>query len=77
MRKPIVKKLGDEFGDYCLMISCTKCRHSRSTDPSALARIAGWSITLDALAKRLRCSACGAKECTLTTTPRMRPRKGL
>ena len=74
MRRPKVTKLGDEFADYLLTIACRKCRHIRVTEPHTLAQIVGWEITLVELAKRLRCSSCGAKECELAANPRPRPR---
>ena len=35
------------------------CGFSRESEPEALARLVGWSMTLEALATRLRCSQCG------------------
>lgn len=75
MRKLVVTRLGDEFGDYLLTIACRKCRHVRVADPHSLAHILGWEITLDELAKRLRCSGCGGKDCELTPNTRPRPRR--
>ena len=72
--QPPVIRLSDRFGDYLLHVACLRCKHTRTTEPVALARIAGWNVTLAALAKRLRCSSCGAKECELTTSRRPRPR---
>ncbi len=57
-----------------LVIACRKCRHTRVTPPAALAKIVGWEISLIALATRLRCSNCGAKDCTLEANARPRPR---
>jgi hypothetical protein len=37
------------------------CGASRHVEPEALARLVGWSTTLEALAPRLRCSHCGKK----------------
>jgi hypothetical protein len=74
MREPVVTKLGDEFGDYVLSISCRKCHHTRVTEPKALARLVGWEIALTELAERLRCTECGAKDCELTGHKRPRPR---
>ena len=53
MRESVVTKLGDEFGDYVLSISCRKCHHTRVTEPKALARLVGWEIALTELAERL------------------------
>ena len=74
MRKPVVKKLGDGFGDYVLTIACRPCGHTRATEPAALAKIVGWDVPLEALARRLRCSRCGAKDCKLEALPKPRPR---
>jgi hypothetical protein len=74
MHKPVVTKLGDEFGDYMLTIACRKCGHTRATEPKVLARLVGWEITLAELATRLRCTDCGAKDCELTAHKRPRPR---
>lgn len=74
MRIPKPTRLGDEFGDYILTIACRKCRHVRAAEPRTLARIVGWEIALTDLAKRLRCSSCGVKDCELTPNPRPRPR---
>ena len=74
MRKALVTKLGDEFGDYLLTIACRKCPHIRVTEPRTLAQFVGWEITLTALATRLQCSSCGAKDCELTANSRPRPR---
>jgi DNA-directed RNA polymerase subunit RPC12/RpoP len=74
MRKPVVTKLGDEFGDYLLTISCRRCRHTLISEPGTLAQRVGWEITLGELATRLRCTECGSKECELTAQARARPR---
>jgi hypothetical protein len=73
-RQLLVKQLGDEFGDYLLTIECRQCKHKRVTEPRSLAKLVGWEITLDALAKRLRCSSCRKKDCELTPNARPRPR---
>jgi hypothetical protein len=65
MRAPKPTKLGDEFGDYLLTIACRQCRHIRVDEPRTLAKLVGWEIALADLAKRLRCSSCGGKECQL------------
>jgi hypothetical protein len=73
-RQPVVKQLGDEFGDYLLTIECRQCKHKRVAEPRSLAKLVGWEITLDALAKRLRCSSCHEKDCELTPNSKPRPR---
>ena len=75
MRRPLnIVKLNDRFGDYVLVLTCRKCKHSRRTGPHPLAKLAGWDVTLEKLAERLRCSNCGAKECELTPESIPRPR---
>jgi hypothetical protein len=74
MRTPKVTRLGDEFGDYVLTISCRQCRHVRAAEPKTLAKLVGWEITLAALSERLRCSRCHVKDVELTPNPRARPR---
>jgi len=32
-RQPVVKQLGDEFGDYLLTIECRQCKHNRVAEP--------------------------------------------
>jgi hypothetical protein len=64
-RRPLkVDKLSDEFGHYDLFIKCA-CGHMRQTNPQTLAKFLGWDIKLADLAKRLRCSKCGKKNCTV------------
>jgi hypothetical protein len=57
---PHVKKLDDALGDFLVRVTCP-CGTSRHIKPEALARIAGSSATLAALASRMRCSQCGKK----------------
>lgn len=71
---PNVTKLSDEFGDYLLSMVCRRCKHTRTTEPHALARVFGWNTELAAIAKRLRCSRCHARDCELIATVRPRPR---
>ena len=47
---------------------------SREIEPEALARLVGWSMTLKALALRLRCSNCGKKAAQVVAVTRPRPR---
>jgi hypothetical protein len=53
-----IKKLDDCFGQFMVRVSCV-CGASRHIEPEGLARLIGWSRTLDALAPRLRCFAVG------------------
>jgi ssDNA-binding Zn-finger/Zn-ribbon topoisomerase 1 len=69
-----VTKLSDRFGDYTLIVRCTKCKHQRSMDPEALARLVGWETPVEQFATRLRCSTCGATCPDLLREPIRRPR---
>ncbi len=69
-----VQKLGDEFGQYTLALKCTLCGHEREADPHALGRLCGWNALLDDVAKRLRCSKCGGKDCKLRAFQPRKPR---
>jgi hypothetical protein len=42
---------------------------SREIEPEALERLVGWSMTLKALAPRLRCSHCGMKAAEAVARP--------
>jgi hypothetical protein len=72
---PHVKKLDDALGDFLVRVTCP-CGTSRHIEPEALARIAGRSVTLAALATRMRCSSCGKKvaEVVAVARPRLRAR---
>jgi hypothetical protein len=68
-----IKKLDDCFGQFLVRVSCT-CDASRHIEPKALARRVGWSMTLEALAPRLRCSQCGKKAAEVAAVAQPRPR---
>jgi hypothetical protein len=68
-----IKKLDDCFGQFLVRVSCP-CGASREIEPEALARLVGWSMTLEALASRLRCSQCGKKAAEVAAVARPRPR---
>jgi hypothetical protein len=68
-----IKKLDDCFGQFLVRVSCV-CGASRHIEPEALARLVGWSTTLEALAPRLRCSHCGKKAAEVVAVARPRPR---
>jgi hypothetical protein len=70
---PHIKRLDDAFGDFLVRVSCP-CGASRHIEPEALARIAGRSVTLTALAQRMRCSSCGKKAAEVVAVARPRPR---
>jgi hypothetical protein len=69
-----VQKLSDEFGQYTLILKCESCLRERRTTPHMIAHIMGWNAKLTDVARRMRCSTCGAKKCTLravaVTVPR-------
>lgn len=69
-----VDKLSDEFGVYSLAIKCESCGHLRTAEPHTLARLCGWDARLEAVAKRMRCSKCGKKKCTLRPFEPRKPR---
>jgi ribosomal protein S14 len=69
-----IDKLSDEFGQYQLIMKCADCGHERSSDPLTLGRLCGWDAKLTEVAKRMRCSKCGKKKCTLRAVPPTRPR---
>jgi hypothetical protein len=70
---PHIKKLDDCFGDFFVRVTCP-CGASRHIEPEALARIAGKSVPLAALATRMRCSQCGNKVAEVVAVARPRPR---
>jgi hypothetical protein len=55
-----IKKLDDCFGQFLVRVTC-QCGAVREIKPEALARLVGWSVPLEALAQRMRCSHCGEK----------------
>jgi hypothetical protein len=57
-----IDRLRDHFGDYVVVVTCRKCRHSREVTPAFLARHcrAGWDEPLANIIARLRCR-CGKK----------------
>ena len=68
-RPPLtIVKLSDNFGRYVLTIMCS-CGHTRIAQPKTLACIAGWDATLTDVVKRMRCSRCGARKCSVTVRP--------
>jgi hypothetical protein len=44
-----IKKLDDCFGDFLVRVTC-KCGAVREITPGALARLVGWSATLEEVA---------------------------
>lgn len=67
-------KLSDEFGQYTLVLKCAQCGHERKAEPTTLGRLCGWDAKLEDIAKRMRCSKCGKKRCTLKAFPPKKPR---
>jgi hypothetical protein len=61
-------KLSDNFGQYVLTLKCA-CGHTRSAQPKTLAALAGWDALLDTVVKRMRCSRCGKRKCTVSVRP--------
>jgi ribosomal protein L44E len=69
-----IDKLSDEFGQYSLVLKCAECGHERKAEPLTLGRLCGWDARLEDVAKRMRCSKCGKKRCTLKAFPPKKPR---
>jgi rRNA maturation protein Nop10 len=69
-----IDKLSDEFGQYTLVLKCAECGHERKAEPLSLSRMCGWDARLEDVAKRMRCSKCGKKRCTLKAFPPKKPR---
>jgi hypothetical protein len=69
-----IAKLSDEFGQYTLVLKCAECSHERKAEPLTLGRLCGWDARLEDVAKRMRCSKCGKKRCTLKAFPPKKPR---
>jgi hypothetical protein len=69
-----IKKLDDCFGDFLVRVTC-KCGAVREITPEALARLVGWSMALEELAQRMRCSQCGTKAAEVVAVARPRPRE--
>ena len=68
-----IKKLGDCFGQFLVRVICD-CGACREIEPEALARVVGWSMTLEELALRMRCSKCGKKAAEMVAVARPGPR---
>jgi hypothetical protein len=73
-REFLVQKLSDEFGAYTLVLRCAACGHERTAEPQTLGRLCGWDSRLEDVAKRMRCSKCGKKQCALRAFPPQKPR---
>jgi len=67
-------KLSDEFGQYTLVLTCGSCLRERRTTPHLLAKLCGWDARLEDVARRMRCSICGKKQCTARAVPLTAPR---
>jgi hypothetical protein len=55
----------------CVVCECGACRE---ISPHALARLVGWRMMLEELARRMRCSRCGRKDAVVMAVARPRPR---
>lgn len=74
MRDLKITKLSDEFGQYELILKCEGCLRERRTTPHMLANLCGWDAPLIDVARRMRCSTCGAKRCRARAVPMTTPR---
>jgi hypothetical protein len=63
-----VVKLSDYGGQYLITIKCP-CGHTRDARPQTLAGIAGRDALLADVVKRMRCSRCGARKCSVSVRP--------
>ena len=66
-RPPLtIEKLSDNFGQFVIILKCGQkcsCGHVRRAAPRTLAALAGWDARLEDVAKRMRCSKCGKRDC--------------
>jgi hypothetical protein len=69
-----LEKLSDEFGQYVLILKCGCCLRERCTTPNMIAHIMGWDAKLVDVARRMRCSTCGARQCSARAVPVTVPR---
>jgi hypothetical protein len=60
-------------GQFLVRLVC-ECGTCREIEPEALARLVGWSVTLNELALRMRCSKCGKKAAEVVAVAKPRPR---
>jgi hypothetical protein len=74
MRDLDIKLLRDEFGQYDLCLKCESCLHERRASPHTLAKLCGWDARLGDAVRRMRCSICGKKKCTVRAVPLTTPR---
>lgn len=65
---PNVTKLSDHGGQFLIIVTCS-CGHTRTARPQTLARMAGWDALLVDVVKRMRCSKCGARKCSVELRP--------
>jgi hypothetical protein len=68
---PQIKKLDNSFGQFLVRVICD-CGTCREIEPEALARLVGWSMTLEELALRMRCSKCGKETAEVVAVARPR-----
>jgi hypothetical protein len=69
-----INKLSDEFGQYTLVLKCSNCGHERTAEPHTLGGVCGWDAKLADVEKRMRCSKCGEKKCSLRAFAPAKPR---
>lgn len=70
---PHIKKLDDAVGHFLVRITC-RCGAYRIAEPQALAPLCGASATLEAVARRMRCSKCGTRGAEVVAISIPRPR---
>ena len=69
-----VEELNHEFGQYDLALSRAACGHTRKASPHTFAKLCGWGAALVDVAKRMRCSKCGQRKCSLKPLQLITPR---
>jgi hypothetical protein len=72
--KPLaIQQLGDEFGQYLILLICER-GHSSRCHPCAIAAFAGWDAKLDDVVREMRCTKCRSRKCTARTMREQKPR---
>lgn len=69
-----ISRLSDHAGAYVICVTCLKCRHEREMVPRSLAHRVGWDASLEAAARRFRCSRCQGRQVRVEVSFPSRPR---
>ncbi len=57
-----VRTLRDYEGHFSLSVRCLRCAHERTIAAATLAHFAGLDASVQAVAKRFRCSHCNGRD---------------